>query len=85
MVIITLPTSRKTTYNAFNIFIFHVHSVDLQNVVTEIQGFKSALLTQQYNECTACPVQTLSKQLSGKTYKRATCKSSIRFILSTVD
>lgn len=40
------PSAMNTsnTYNSFHIFILHVNSVDFQDVVTEIQGFKPTLL-----------------------------------------
>ena len=57
-----------STHNAFDHLILHVHAVDLEYMVAEVESLKPALLTQQNNYGTARPVQTLSIQLPGHTH-----------------
>jgi len=52
------------THDALDVVIFLVNTVHLENVVAEVEGLKPALLTQEHNNGTASPVQSLPKQLS---------------------
>lgn len=51
------------THNILNYFIFSILSLNFEQVITEVKEVKTPLLSQQYYDCTASPVQPVSKAL----------------------
>lgn len=56
--------SMLVTYNAFDCVIFTIDTLHSQNVITKVQCFEFALLSQQHDHCTTSPVKTFTEQLS---------------------
>lgn len=54
-------------YNAFHEFVFAVHPLHPQNVITEVKCFETALLAQQHENSASSPVQAFAEQLPAKT------------------
>lgn len=52
-----------STYHIFDNLIFAVMFLDFEKMVAEIQHCKAALLSEQYNDHAASPVEPISKTL----------------------
>lgn len=54
---------REDTYHIFDDFIFAILSLDLKQMVAEIEEVKASLLPQKHNDGTSGPVQSIPKTL----------------------
>lgn len=51
------------TYHLFYDFIFVVVTLNLHDVVTEVESFKSVVLAEKHHDWTGRPVKTVAKKL----------------------
>ena len=58
-----LNESAQGTYHASNHFVPRIHLVNFDDMITEIQRFKTIFLSQQSNEGTSGPVEAFTKAL----------------------
>jgi len=54
-------------YNSTAVFVHCVNLVNAHEMIAEVKSLEMTLLTQQDDQGTACPVQTLTKQRSATT------------------
>ena len=52
----------QRAYNSIAVLVHGVDLVDAHQVIAEVESFEMTLLTEQDNQRTAGPVQTLTKQ-----------------------
>lgn len=58
------------THHIFDDLILAVLSLDFEKVITEVKEIKATLLSQQHNDGTASPVQSIPKALPEKARHR---------------
>ncbi len=61
------------THHIFDDLILAVLSLDFEQVVAEVKEVKATLLSQQHNDGTAGPVQSVPKALPGRQSTYNTC------------
>jgi len=55
---------QQSAYNSVADLVHCIDLVDAHQMITEVKSLKMSLLTQQDNQSTASPVQTLTEQCS---------------------
>lgn len=61
--LLRLQLASHPTHHSLDFGILFVHLIDPQEVVAEVKGFKTLLLSQEGDQCASCPLQPLSTPL----------------------